>query len=177
MPHIEILEKKFEFSPKIGVRSLPDIDRNHQSNRHGVYVVGDLADAPIIKVALQQGFDVAKYVCTNLEHRNSFDIDVVIIGAGPAGIGASLACKEHQKLQHAIIEKNRPFHTIQNFPKGKEIFAEPKERYKLLSQRYGGYWRFDSLVDFCYLVNPFFPPESLKNELKYSFNNLIQSYP
>ncbi len=126
MPHIEILEKKFEFSPKIGVRSLPDIDQNHQSNRQGIYVVGDLADAPIIKVALQQGFDVAQHVCTNLKHRKSFDIDIAIIGAGPAGIGASLACKEHQKLKHAIIERNRPFHTIQNFPKGKEIFAEPK---------------------------------------------------
>jgi len=57
------------------------------------------------------------------------------------------------------------------------IFAEPNERYKLLSQRYGGYWRFDELKDFCYLVNPFFPPQSLKNELKYSLNKLMQSYP
>ena len=57
------------------------------------------------------------------------------------------------------------------------LFAEPNERYKLLSQRYGGYWRFDELKDFCYLVNPFFPPEMLNNELKYSFNKLMQSYP
>lgn len=57
------------------------------------------------------------------------------------------------------------------------IFAEPAERYKLLSQRYGGYWRFDHLKDFCYLVNPFFPPESLSNELKFSLNRLVQSYP
>ena len=57
------------------------------------------------------------------------------------------------------------------------LFAEPNERYKLLSQRYGGYWRFDELKDFCYLVNPFFPPESLNDELKYSLNKLMQSYP
>lgn len=57
------------------------------------------------------------------------------------------------------------------------LFAEPSERYQLLSQRYGGYWRFDELKDFCYLVNPFFPPESLNNELKYSLNKLMQSYP
>lgn len=57
------------------------------------------------------------------------------------------------------------------------IFSEPKERYKLLSQRYGGYWRFDHLKDFCYLVNPFFPPKSLSNELKFSMNHLVQSYP
>lgn len=57
------------------------------------------------------------------------------------------------------------------------VFAEPNERYKLLSQRYGGYWRFDDLKDFCYLVNPFFPPEALNNELKFSLNKLMQSYP
>ena len=57
------------------------------------------------------------------------------------------------------------------------LFAEPNERYKLLSRRYGGYWRFDELKDFCYLVNPFFPPESLNNEIKYSLNKLMQSYP
>lgn len=57
------------------------------------------------------------------------------------------------------------------------IFSEPSERYRLLTQRYGGYWRFDDLKDFCYLVNPFFPTESLINELKYSLDKLIQSYP
>ncbi len=57
------------------------------------------------------------------------------------------------------------------------LFAEPNERYKMLSQRYGGYWRFDGIKDFCYLVNPFFPPESLNNEVKFSLNKLMQSYP
>jgi len=66
---------------------------------------------------------------------------------------------------------------VQDLDNATLIFAEPAERYKLLSQRYGGYWRFDNLKDFCYLVNPFFPPESLNNELKFSFNKLIGSYP
>ena len=57
------------------------------------------------------------------------------------------------------------------------LFAEPNERYRLLSQRYGGYWRYDELKDFCYLVNPFFPPESLNNEIKFSLSKLMQSYP
>ena len=57
------------------------------------------------------------------------------------------------------------------------LFSEPNDRYGILSQRYGGYWRFDGLKDFCYLVNPFFPPESLNNELKFSLNKLMQSYP
>ena len=57
------------------------------------------------------------------------------------------------------------------------IFSEPNQRYKLLSGRYGGYWRFENLKDFCYLVNPYFPPESLNNEIKFSLPKLMQSYP
>ena len=66
---------------------------------------------------------------------------------------------------------------VQDLDNANLIFAEPNERYKLLSKRYGGYWRLDNLIDFCYLVNPFFPPEALSNEIKYSFDKLMQSYP
>ena len=55
----DILKLSFEFSPKIGVRELPQLDEEHQSNVPGLYVVGDLADAPIIKVALRQGYEAA----------------------------------------------------------------------------------------------------------------------
>jgi histidinol-phosphate/aromatic aminotransferase/cobyric acid decarboxylase-like protein len=57
------------------------------------------------------------------------------------------------------------------------LFAEPDDQYDLLSKRYGGYWRYDQLKDFCYLVNPFFPPEALNNEIKFSLSKLMQSYP
>jgi histidinol-phosphate/aromatic aminotransferase/cobyric acid decarboxylase-like protein/choline kinase len=57
------------------------------------------------------------------------------------------------------------------------IFSEPNQRYKLLTGRYGGYWRFEDLKDFCYLVNPYFPPESLNNEIKHNLPKLMQSYP
>ena len=57
------------------------------------------------------------------------------------------------------------------------LFSNPDEKYDLLSKRYGGYWRYEQLKDFCYLVNPFFPPESLNNEIKMSLSKLMQSYP
>ena len=47
----------------------------------------------------------------------------------------------------------------------------------MLSNRYGGYWRFDNLIDFCYLVNPYFPSEQMFDEIHYSLEKLIQSYP
>ena len=41
-----------------------------------------------------------------------------------------------------------------------------------MENRYGGYWRFPQIVDFCYLVNPFFPPAKLEDELKSNFGVL-----
>lgn len=124
----ETLNVTIEFSPKLGVRELPQLDRNHQSNVPGLYIVGDLADAPIIKVALQQGFSVAHHIADGLAGPTQDDglLDVLVIGAGPAGIGAALALKE-RGLAYVLIEREAPFATIQNFPKAKLIFSEPKE--------------------------------------------------
>ncbi|CAM2066080.1 NAD(P)-binding domain-containing protein [Sulfidibacter corallicola] len=124
----DILKIHFEFSSKLGVRDLPKLAGNHQSNVRGLYVVGDLADAPIIKVALNQGYDVAKRVVEDLPEASGDEdvLDVAVIGAGPAGIGAGLALEDAGK-RYLILEKERPFSTIQNFPKAKLIFSEPRE--------------------------------------------------
>ena len=52
-----------------------------------------------------------------------------------------------------------------------------EERVKLLQNRYGGYWRYPQLVDFCYLVNPYFPPKRMADEIKASFDVLLTQYP
>lgn len=46
-----------------------------------------------------------------------------------------------------------------------------------IQSRYGGYWRYPKLVDFCYLVNPYFPPQKLINEMKANFEALLTEYP
>lgn len=46
-----------------------------------------------------------------------------------------------------------------------------------LEKRYGGYWRFPQLKDFCYLVNPYFPPKKLIDEMTASFKTLLTQYP
>lgn len=52
-----------------------------------------------------------------------------------------------------------------------------EERYDLVMKRYGGFWRYPQLLDFCYLVNPYFPPEKMKNEMIASFSQLLTEYP
>lgn len=66
---------------------------------------------------------------------------------------------------------------IQDLDIAESIFAENEEKAKKLSGRYGGYWRYPGLLDFCYLVNPYFPPKKMKDELKNSFDVLLTQYP
>lgn len=59
-----------------------------------------------------------------------------------------------------------------------EIMAcGPTDKVKRISHLYGGYWRFPDIIDFCYLVNPYFPTQPLKEEIKTSFDDLLTNYP
>jgi histidinol-phosphate/aromatic aminotransferase/cobyric acid decarboxylase-like protein len=67
---------------------------------------------------------------------------------------------------------------IQDLDIATSMFApDPDEKVKLLQGRYGGYWRYPRLLDFCYLVNPYFPPQKLVDEIKASFETLLTQYP
>ena len=54
---------------------------------------------------------------------------------------------------------------------------DEEEKVDLMAGRYGGYWRYPQLLDYCYLVNPYFPPQKLIDELKASFEKLLTQYP
>lgn len=67
---------------------------------------------------------------------------------------------------------------IQDLDIAESLFApDDDERVKLLHGRYGGYWRYPKLLDYCYLVNPYFPPQKLKDELRANFDILLTEYP
>ena len=57
------------------------------------------------------------------------------------------------------------------------LFAKDEHRLSLISARYGGYWRYPKLLDYCYLVNPYFPPQKLIDEIKGNFEILLRNYP
>lgn len=56
-------------------------------------------------------------------------------------------------------------------------FSVGKQHLNNMARAFGGYWRFPSMLDYCYLVNPFFPPKSLVEEMKANFESLLGSYP
>lgn len=66
---------------------------------------------------------------------------------------------------------------VQDLDIAETIFADNKEILQKYHKRFGGFWRFPKLLDFCYLVNPFFPTQHMKEEMKAIFNTLLTEYP
>ena len=67
---------------------------------------------------------------------------------------------------------------VQDLDIATSLFASDEgERLKLIQKRYGGYWRYPKLLDTSYLVNPYFPSEKLKEEMKSNFDDLLSMYP
>ena len=66
---------------------------------------------------------------------------------------------------------------IQDLDIATSIFSSDDEKLSLMMKRFGGYWRYPKILDFCYLVNPYFPPKKLKEEMMASFDVLLTEYP
>ena len=101
---------------------------HYESNIPGLYVVGDLSGAPVIKLAMEQGFNAIEHIAAQPDARlnDRAGYDVIVIGAGAAGLNAVLAAKE-KGLRTLLLEKNKIANTIENFPEGKWVYAEPDQ--------------------------------------------------
>lgn len=66
---------------------------------------------------------------------------------------------------------------IQDLDIASGIFIDDDSKVEALADRYGGYWRYPKLRDFCYLVNPYYPPRRLLDEIEANMGTLITQYP
>ena len=66
---------------------------------------------------------------------------------------------------------------VQDLDIAETIFAEGDEMLHRFNYRYGGHWRFPKMLDYCYLVNPYFPTQRMKDELRSNFDTLLTEYP
>lgn len=66
---------------------------------------------------------------------------------------------------------------VQDLDIAETLFADSSGKLSLYQKRFGGYWRFPGLLDFCYLVNPYFPSRKMREEMKANFNTLLTEYP
>lgn len=107
---------------------LPIVDGNFESNVKGIYVIGDVTGLPLVKVAANHG----AALLTKMEKQGRFvaskareGLDLVIIGAGPAGLSAALEAQA-RGLRFVVLERARAASTVRAFPPGKKVYAEPR---------------------------------------------------
>ncbi len=89
----------------------------------------------------------------------------------------SLLDKPNLKGMKIETEKWYEIDDQQDLNNAEALFSEGEEALSLYGKRYGGYWRFPMLLDFCYLVNPYYPNTRLKEEMKANFEILLTEYP
>ena len=110
---------------RLGQEERPVVKNNHQSARPGLFICGDLAGHPTLQTSIKDGTETARAVANWLsgkDSRSPHDYDVVICGAGAAGISAALEARQ-LKLRAVVLEKSRIANTIVNFPAGKKIWV------------------------------------------------------
>ena len=106
---------------------LPIIDRNFESNVPGIYVIGDVTGLPLVKVAANHGVELLDRMERQgrLKGKDGEGLDLVIIGAGPAGLSAAL--EAHARgLRYVVLERAKVASTVRSFPPGKKVYAEPR---------------------------------------------------
>lgn len=110
-----------EYGKRMKVR-VPEIDDHYQSNIKGIYIIGALSGAGLIKEAINQGRAAVNHIMRDVFPDNL--PTVVVIGAGPAGLSAFLSCRKFG-LPSICLEKENTANTIRSFPKKKILMAEP----------------------------------------------------
>jgi len=111
-------------------RDMPQLTPEHESTVPGMFIIGELGGLALIKNAVNQGRDCVDTIAARLKAHPVPPMhgvhDVVIIGAGPAGISASLRAIE-SKLNYLTIERDEIGGTVAKYPRQKLVMTSPVE--------------------------------------------------
>ncbi len=105
---------------------LPHVNQNFESNIPGIYIAGELGGMGLIKNSVEQGEAAVENIVRSKFKRDSSCYDLIIIGAGPAGISASLTAKKHG-LNFLTLEQDSLGGTVFNFPRSKIVMTAPMD--------------------------------------------------
>ncbi|MFZ1703229.1 MAG: NAD(P)-binding domain-containing protein [Saprospiraceae bacterium] len=117
-------------SLKIGTEKrgvdLPHVNQNFETNVKGIFIAGELGGMGLIKNSVEQGKQAVDNIKLSVVSSHVADIDLVIIGAGPAGISASLQA-EKLGLKAITLEQDTLGGTVYSFPRAKIVMTSPME--------------------------------------------------
>ena len=103
---------------------LPMVDEFFESSRPGVHIIGELGGMGLIRNAVTQGLQVAERLAQTMPKGSGSSPDVVIVGAGPAGLAAALRLREAGRT-FRVLEQASLGGTVANYPRQKVVMTEP----------------------------------------------------
>lgn len=103
---------------------LPHVNQNFETNMKGIYIAGELGGMGLIKNSVEQGQQAIDSILKSKKTGKANITDVAIIGAGPAGISATLAAKKHG-LTSVTLEQDSLGGTVYTFPRAKVVMTSP----------------------------------------------------
>lgn len=105
---------------------LPHIQSDFQTNVQGIYIAGELGGMGLIRNAVAQGREAMENIVKSIDKQHKAQYDVVIVGAGPAGISATLGAKK-AGLKSLTLEQDTLGGTVYTYPRSKIIMTHPMD--------------------------------------------------
>ena len=105
---------------------LPHVSESYETNMPGIYIAGELGGMGLIKNSVEQGMYAVENIVKSKLPKDDSTLDIVIVGAGPAGISASLAAKKYG-LKFITLEQDTLGGTVYTFPRSKIVMTSPMD--------------------------------------------------
>ncbi|MDR3653156.1 MAG: NAD(P)-binding domain-containing protein [Paludibacter sp.] len=105
---------------------LPELSPNFETSVKGIYVAGELGGMGLIKNAVSQGKEAVDNIAKTISKSTKADYDLIVVGAGPAGISAALTAKKHN-LKTLTLEQDTLGGAISTFPRMKIVMTSPMD--------------------------------------------------
>ncbi len=115
---------RMDFGEPVAGQELPWTDDDRQTVVPGLYIIGELGGMGLIRVAIEQGAKAVEHAFAAKRERDPQGFDLIIVGAGPAGIGAACKAKE-LGLRYIIFEQDTFGGTVAHYPKAKLVMTSP----------------------------------------------------
>jgi thioredoxin reductase (NADPH) len=105
---------------------LPHINQNFETNVPGIFIAGELGGMGLIRNSVEQGRQAVENIIKSGKKQHTASYDLIIVGAGPAGIAATLTAKKH-RLHFLTLEQDTLGGTVFSFPRKKIVMTSPME--------------------------------------------------
>ncbi len=105
---------------------LPHVNQFFESNVKGIFIAGEMGGMGLIKNAVEQGRQAVNNLARGINPRSKSDYDLAVVGAGPAGISATLEAKR-LNLKTITLEQDSLGGTVYTFPRAKIVMTNPMD--------------------------------------------------